>query len=69
MYYGQYRKSHKLRLHAGKYMALGQQNPVTVYRDNDRDHNYDLDESKTETGLFGINIHRATKYAGKNLHK
>jgi len=62
---GQYRGSHKLRLHAGKYLALGQKKDVTVYRDNDRDDNYDLDESKTDTGLFGINIHRATGRAGK----
>ena len=59
---GQYLKSHKLRLHGGKYLALGQQNPLTVYRDNNRDDNYDLNESKTDTGLFGINIHRASKY-------
>ena len=61
---GQYRGSHKLRLHAGKYLALGQKKDVTVYRDNDRDGNYDLDESKTDTGLFGINIHRATGRSG-----
>ena len=60
----QYRGSHKLRLHQGKYLALGQKKDVTVYRDNDRDGNYDLDESKTDTGLFGINIHRATSRAG-----
>ena len=62
---GQYRGSHKLRLHSGKYLALGQKKPLTVYRDDNRDANYDLDESKTDTGLFGINIHRATKYEGK----
>ena len=62
---GQYKSSHKLRLHGGKYLALGQQNNVTVYRDSNRDDNYDLDENNTTTGLFGINIHRATKYAGK----
>ena len=62
---GQYRKSHKLRLHGGKYLALGQQNPLTVYRDNNRDAKYNLDESKTDTGIFGINIHRASKYEGK----
>ena len=61
---GQYRGSHKLRLHAGKYLALGQKKPLTVYRDNDRDDNSDLTESKTDTGLFGINIHRATSRAG-----
>jgi len=62
---GQYRKSHKLRLHAGKYLALGQQNDVTVYRDDNRDGIYDFDESKTDTGVFGINIHRATALEGK----
>ena len=60
----QYRGSHKLRLHQGKYLALGQKKEVTVYRDNNRDGNYDLDESKTDTGLFGINIHRATGRTG-----
>ena len=62
---GQYPKSHKLRLHQGRYLALGQQNNVTVYRDRDRDGKYDFDESTVDTGLYGINIHRATKYAGK----
>ena len=61
---GQYRGSHKLRLHQGKYLALGQQKNVTVYRDNNRDNNYDLNESKTDTGIFGINIHRATAKTG-----
>jgi hypothetical protein len=61
---GQYRGSHKLRLHQGKYLALGQKKDVTVYRDNNRDSNYDLNESKTDTGIFGINIHRATSRAG-----
>ena len=62
---GQYRHSHKIRKHQGRFEALGQQNPMTVYRDNNRDNNYDLDDNNTQTGLFGINIHRATKYAGK----
>tara|TARA_R110002051_G_scaffold102107_1_gene173224 strand:+ start:325 stop:933 length:609 start_codon:yes stop_codon:yes gene_type:complete len=62
---GQYRSSHKLRLHGGKYLALGQQNLVTVYRDRNKNNKYDFDESTTDTGVFGINIHRATKYAGK----
>jgi len=57
---GQYRGSHKIRLHGGKYTALGQKKDVTVYRDNDKDGKYDLNESTTTTGLFGINIHRAT---------
>jgi hypothetical protein len=62
---GQYRRSHKIRLHGGKYTALGQKEPVTVYRDNNKNDKYEFDESSCDTGVFGINIHRATKYAGK----
>ena len=62
---GQYRGSHKIRLHGGRYTALGQKKPVKVYRDNNKDGKYDLDESTVEEGLFGINIHRATSRAGK----
>ena len=60
----QYRGSHKLDFHQGRYLALRQKSDVTIYRDNDRDNNYDLNESKTDTGLFGINIHRATGRSG-----
>jgi hypothetical protein len=62
---GQYRGSHKIRKLQCRYEALGQQRPVKVYRDNNRDGNYDLLEESVDEGLFGINIHRATKYAGK----
>ena len=62
---GQYPGSHKIRKHQGRYYALGQQNPVKVYRDANKDGIYDYDESTVDEGLFGINIHRATKYAGK----
>ena len=41
----QYRGSHKLRLHAGKYLALGQKKEVTVYRDRNKDGVYDFDEN------------------------
>lgn len=54
---GQYRGSHTLGLHQGKYEALRQQKPVKVYRDRDRDLEYD--EDRTQEGLFGINIHKA----------
>ena len=65
---GQYRGSHKLRLHLGKYLALGQQKPVKVYRDNNRDGNYDLLEENIDEGIFGINIHRATgRKGGKSI--
>ena len=62
---GQYRGSHKIRLHAGKYPALGQKKNVTVYRDNNRNDQYEFDESSVDTGVFGINIHRATALEGK----
>ena len=62
---GQYRGSHIIRKHQGRYEALGQDRPVKVYRDDNRDHMYNLYESAVQEGLFGINIHRATKYAGK----
>lgn len=55
----QYRSTWKLDLHRGKYKALCQRKPVKVYRDNNKDNIYDLDIAKTDTGLFGINIHRA----------
>jgi peptidoglycan hydrolase-like protein with peptidoglycan-binding domain len=54
---GQYIESHALGLHQGKYEALKQAKNVTVYRDANRDMTYD--ESKTQTGIFGINIHKA----------
>lgn len=53
----QYRSSHIIRLHQGKYEALGQNSPVTVWRDRSRDMTFE--ETTTETGLFGINIHRS----------
>ena len=62
---GQYRGSHKIRLHGGKYEALGQKKPVTVYRDDNLDEVYDCTEDDTTTGLYGINIHRATGLKGK----
>lgn len=62
---GQYSRSHKIRKHQGKYEALGQQNPVSVYRDNNRDDVYQMNTESIDTGLFGINIHRATAKVGK----
>ncbi len=54
---GQYRGSHMIGLHQGKYEALRQQKPVKVWRDKDKDMEYDwVDE---DTGIFGINIHRS----------
>jgi len=61
---GQYRGSHKLRLHRGKYLALGQKKPVKVYRDANLDGKYDLLEESVKEGIYGINIHRATSRSG-----
>lgn len=54
---GQYINSHIIRLHKGKYEALGQNKPVKVYRDATKDLKYD--ETKIQEGVFGINIHKA----------
>lgn len=62
---GQYRGSHKIRKHQGKYDALCQQKTLPVYRDNNKDGVYDMLEENIDEGIFGINIHRATKWAGK----
>ena len=61
---GQYRGSHKLRLHQGKYLALGQKKPMKIYRDANLDGKYDLIEESVREELIGINIHRATSRAG-----
>ena len=62
---GQYRGSHIIRKHQGRYEALGQDRPVQVYRDDNRDPWYNLLEESVQEGNFGINIHRATKWANK----
>ena len=57
---GQYVNSHQIGLHRGNYKALTQKNPVTVLRDYDRNAVLDFVNGKEDTGLFGINIHRAS---------
>ena len=57
---GQYRGSHTIRLHQGKYEALGQAKNVKVYRDANKDMVFD--ETKITEGLYGINIHKAGAY-------
>ena len=56
---GQYRGSHKIRKHQGKYDALCQKGPVKVYRDKNMDDEYDLIEENVHEGVYGINIHKA----------
>lgn len=57
---GQYRGSHTIGLHQGKYEALKQQKPLKVYRDKDKDGVYDFLEENIHEGIYGINIHRAS---------
>lgn len=56
---GQYVDSYSIGKHRGKYDALTQQKPVTVIRDYDRNAILDFNNGREETGLFGINIHKA----------
>ena len=56
---GQYCNCYTIGLHRGKYPALVQRMPVTVIRDADRNSVLDFSSHKTQTGLFGINIHHA----------
>ena len=60
---GQYRGAYKIDKHHGKYDALCQRNkPVKVYRDNNKDDVYNYIPENTETGMFGINIHRSNEF-------
>jgi hypothetical protein len=55
---GQYRGVYAISKHQGKYEALCQRlGNVTVWRDKNKDMTFD--ETKTDTGMFGINIHKA----------
>jgi len=54
---GQYRGSHAVGLHQGKYEALRQVKPLKVYRDTNKDLIFD--ENKITEGVYGINIHKA----------
>jgi hypothetical protein len=56
---GQYVNAYKIGLHLGKYKALVQVAPVTIMRDYDRNAKLDFFNGQKDTGLFGINIHRA----------
>jgi hypothetical protein len=54
---GQYRGAWQLGKHKGEYEALVQRGAMTVWRDNDRNHT--LNQGPEDTGLHGINLHRA----------
>ena len=54
----QYIDTWKIALHQGKYEALCQRKPVVVYRDANKNDKSE-ETNVIESGLFGINIHRA----------
>lgn len=56
---GQYRGCWQIGSHRGKYKALCQSKSVKVYRDGNRDDIYDMNPKTIDSGIFGINIHRA----------
>lgn len=56
---GQYRGAYQLGKHRGQYEALTQAAPVTIWRDNNRDHILDQIDGNEATGFYGINIHKA----------
>lgn len=55
---GQYPGSHMIGLHQGKYEALRQKGLIKLYRDADKDEEYDEDKIVDSTG-DGINIHKS----------
>lgn len=65
---GQYRKTYKLDLHKGQYLALCQRlNNVAVYRDSNKDKYLDFDPKTIDVGMFGINIHRGSAQGTTSL--
>jgi hypothetical protein len=53
----QYKSAYCIGLHQGKYEALCQRKPVSVWRDKNKDLIFN--PSNVDTGLFGINIHKS----------
>jgi hypothetical protein len=57
---GQYKGCYGIRRHRNEYEALGQNKPVKIWRDRNKDMEYDyVDEV---SGVFGINIHKSNPY-------
>lgn len=59
---GQYRGCWQIGNHKGKYKALCQKKPVSVYRDSNYDGIYDMNPETIDKGIFGINIHRSNEF-------
>jgi hypothetical protein len=56
----QYKGSHAIGLHQGQYKALRQVGKLKIWRDSDKDSQYDY-VNVTDSFNDGINIHRANK--------
>lgn len=57
---GQYKGIYSVRLHNNKYKALCQTyGEVNVFRDKDKDQQFDLNVNTIMSGNFGINIHNS----------
>lgn len=57
---GQYKGIYAIRKHRGKYDALCQTHgPVRIFRDKDKDDQFDLNPNTIEDGEYGINIHNS----------
>lgn len=63
---GYYPKLWAIGLHQGKYRALKQAGNIVVFRDNDKDGMLDMTPGTEQTGVFGINLHRANEN-GKSI--
>lgn len=67
---GQYKSTYKIDKHNSKYDALCQRlDEVDVYRDDDKDQEFDFIDQNIDTGYFGINIHRASTSEIDNIGK
>lgn len=64
---GQYRGAYRIGIHNNSHRALIQSLPVKVYRDNNRDDQ--LDFKNPEWGMFGINIHRSSRWGSEKVGK
>ena len=65
---GQYESAYAIGLHKG-YEALVQVKPVLVYRDKNKDSAFNEFPDTIQSGIFGINIHKAglwSKLVGQN---
>lgn len=56
---GWHKEIWKFGLHKGQYEAFVQNEPVEVYRDNDKDDIIELSHEQIHEGIYGINMHKA----------